>query len=128
LFKRLITHARKGLLEVFFFVPPFAFAIASARGKAPATNSNDPYLWNPNEVKIARDLGGWALYSSRAAIPHEEPNRRVPKIDGGRRLWYKHVGVNIYRRSFLLHYPTLERSPLEEAEGLEQLRIPEHGT
>ena len=27
----------------------------------------------------------------------------------------------------MLHYPTLERSPLEEAEGLEQLRILEHG-
>jgi 3-deoxy-manno-octulosonate cytidylyltransferase (CMP-KDO synthetase) len=37
------------------------------------------------------------------------------------------VGIYIYRRSLLLHYPTLERSPLEEAEGLEQLRILEHG-
>ena len=67
------------------------------------------------------------LYSSRSTIPYGEPNRGVPKIDGGGRLWYKHVGIYVYRRSFLLHYPTLERSPLEEAEGLEQLRILEHG-
>ena len=89
--------------------------------------SNDQDLLNPNVVKVVTDLGGCALYFSRSTIPYGELHQGVPKIDGGGRLWYKHVGIYIYRRSFLLHYPTLERSPLEEAEGLEQLRILEHG-
>ena len=51
----------------------------------------------------------------------------VAKIDGQERLCYKHVGIYVFRRSFLLHDRTLVRGPLEEAEGLEQLRILEHG-
>ena len=89
--------------------------------------SNSQDLWNPHVVKVVTDKGGRALYFSRSPIPYGEPAAAVAKIDGGEGLWYKHVGVYIYRRSFLLRYPTLARSPLEEAEGLEQLRILEHG-
>lgn len=39
----------------------------------------------------------------------------------------KHVGLYAYRRDFLLHYSTLAPSPLEQAEGLEQLRVLYHG-
>lgn len=84
-------------------------------------------LWNPHVVKVVTDTSGRALYFSRSAIPHEEQDTAVVKIDRGEGLWYKHVGVYIYRRNFLLRYPTLARSTLEEAEGLEQLRILEHG-
>ena len=89
--------------------------------------SSEQDLWNPNVVKVVTDAGGCALYFSRSAIPCREPNSDVAEIDGGGRLWYKHVGIYMYRRSFLLRYPTLETTPLEEAEGLEQLRILEHG-
>jgi 3-deoxy-manno-octulosonate cytidylyltransferase (CMP-KDO synthetase) len=89
--------------------------------------SRSQELWNPNVVKVVTDTSGCALYFSRSPIPHGEPDMAVAKIDGGERLWYKHVGIYIYRRSFLLHYPTLARGPLEDAEGLEQLRILEHG-
>jgi len=40
---------------------------------------------------------------------------------------YKHVGLYVYRRQFLLTFARLERTPLERAESLEQLRALEHG-
>ncbi len=86
-----------------------------------------PEFGNPNVVKVVVDTQGFALYFSRSAIPYLEPGAGAEKIDGARALWYKHVGIYAYRRSFLLRYPALERSALEEAEGLEQLRILEHG-
>lgn len=84
-------------------------------------------LRNRNVVKVVADTQGRALYFSRSAIPYGEPASEVSEIDGQGALWYKHVGIYMYRRSFLLRYPMLERSPLEDAEGLEQLRILEHG-
>jgi 3-deoxy-manno-octulosonate cytidylyltransferase (CMP-KDO synthetase) len=78
-------------------------------------------------VKVVTDTRGCALYFSRSAIPYGEVASDVAEIDGVAALWYKHVGVYMYRRSFLLLYPMLEESPLEDAEGLEQLRILENG-
>ena len=40
---------------------------------------------------------------------------------------YKHVGLYVYRREFLLRYPELPVGPLEKAERLEQLRALEAG-
>ena len=40
---------------------------------------------------------------------------------------YKHIGVYGYQRHFLLRFPTLPPTPLEQAEQLEQLRALEHG-
>ncbi len=37
------------------------------------------------------------------------------------------MGIYAYRRDFLLTLPTLEETPLERAEHLEQLRALEHG-
>jgi 3-deoxy-manno-octulosonate cytidylyltransferase (CMP-KDO synthetase) len=84
-------------------------------------------LRNRNAVKVVTDRKGRALYFSRSAIPYREPVPDLDEIDRPGTLWYKHVGIYMYRRDFLLRYPTLERSPLERAEGLEQLRILEHG-
>ena len=42
------------------------------------------------------------------------------------RLW-QHVGVYAYRRPFLSEFAELPRGDLELAEGLEQLRVLEHG-
>ena len=73
---------------------------------------------DPNVVKVVVDRHGFALYFSRAAIPCT----RDPRIQ-----LYKHIGLYVYRRDFLLTLASLEPTPLERAEALEQLRALEHG-
>jgi 3-deoxy-manno-octulosonate cytidylyltransferase (CMP-KDO synthetase) len=78
-------------------------------------------LSNPNVVKVVVDRGGHALYFSRASIPYTRDPR------GGWPPFYRHIGLYAYRRSMLLVLATLEPTPLERAESLEQLRALEHG-
>ena len=78
-------------------------------------------LANPNVAKIVLDRGGFAMYFSRAPIPHARDPR------GGWPPLYRHIGLYGYRRSTLLVLAALEQTPLERAEGLEQLRALEHG-
>jgi 3-deoxy-manno-octulosonate cytidylyltransferase (CMP-KDO synthetase) len=75
---------------------------------------------DPNRVKVVLDRRGFALYFSRAAIPH----RRDAAADAP--LW-QHVGLYAYRREFLARFVALGPTPLERAEALEQLRALEHG-
>jgi 3-deoxy-manno-octulosonate cytidylyltransferase (CMP-KDO synthetase) len=82
---------------------------------------NAAELADPNIVKVVLDRGGYALYFSRAPIPHTRDPR------GGWPPLYKHVGLYAYRRSALLVLASLEPTPLERAESLEQLRALEHG-
>lgn len=74
---------------------------------------------NPNVVKVTRDRNGWALYFSRAPIPHDR--------DRQTNQYFKHLGIYGYRRDFLLRFPTLAPSALEHREKLEQLRVLENG-
>lgn len=67
-------------------------------------------------VKCVRDLHGRALYFSRQLIPY-----------GGSAPVWRHVGVYAYRRSWLLQMHTLCPTPLQQSEGLEQLKFLEHG-
>jgi 3-deoxy-manno-octulosonate cytidylyltransferase (CMP-KDO synthetase) len=78
-------------------------------------------LSDPNIVKVVLDRGGFALYFSRAPIPYARDPR------GGWPPLYRHVGLYAYRRSTLLVLASLEPTPLERAEALEQLRALEHG-
>jgi 3-deoxy-manno-octulosonate cytidylyltransferase (CMP-KDO synthetase) len=41
--------------------------------------------------------------------------------------YFKHIGLYVYRREFLLEYSDLPVGPLEQAERLEQLRALENG-
>ncbi|HSG01919.1 MAG TPA: hypothetical protein VLA20_12340, partial [Vicinamibacterales bacterium] len=41
--------------------------------------------------------------------------------------FWRHIGLYSYRRTFLLELSGLGPTPLEQAEGLEQLRALEHG-
>jgi 3-deoxy-manno-octulosonate cytidylyltransferase (CMP-KDO synthetase) len=78
-------------------------------------------LNDPNITKVVVDRGGFALYFSRAPIPHRsDPHRGWPPL-------YRHIGLYAYRRSALLVLASLEPTPLERAESLEQLRALEHG-
>ena len=80
--------------------------------------SDDADYANPNVVKVVVDRDGNALYFSRSPVPHARSGRRVA---------YRHIGLYVYRRSFLLAFARLQPTPLELAESLEQLRALEHG-
>ncbi len=83
-----------------------------------------PQEWrDPNCVKVLLDQRGQALYFSRAALPGAFPGADP----AGDRLALRHVGIYAWRRAALLRFLDLPRTPLESAEGLEQLRALEHG-
>jgi 3-deoxy-manno-octulosonate cytidylyltransferase (CMP-KDO synthetase) len=78
---------------------------------------------NPNVVKVVTDRAQNALYFSRRAIPFQRDPANRQRLAP----YFKHIGLYVYRRDFLLRYPDLPRGPLEEAERLEQLRALENG-
>jgi 3-deoxy-manno-octulosonate cytidylyltransferase (CMP-KDO synthetase) len=86
----------------------------------------------PRVVKVVVDAAGDALYFSRSPIPHLRlagafDARAAAEAAVARGLARKHVGLYAYRREALLRFASLPPSPLEEAEGLEQLRALHHG-
>lgn len=82
---------------------------------------------NPNVVKVVTDRQGFALYFSRAPIPHPRDFSDQLPARWRELATAKHVGLYVYRRDFLLAFPKLTPTPLEEQEKLEQLRALEHG-
>ena len=103
------------VIAPFFSEPGVQMSTLFRRIQSPAE------LTNPNIVKVVVDRGGYALYFSRAPIPHVRDPR------GGWPPLYRHIGLYAYRRSALLVLASLEPTPLERAEALEQLRALEHG-
>ena len=83
-------------------------------------------LDNPNCVKVVFDEQGHALYFSRSPIPHVR-EWSDDLLDADPPLFYQHMGLYAYRRSFLLKLAGMPRSPLEKLENLEQLRVLEMG-
>jgi len=75
-------------------------------------------ITNPNVVKVVTDRAGDAIYFSRCPIPY---------VRDGSIIHYKHIGLYVYRRDFLLGYSELPVGPLEQVERLEQLRALENG-
>ncbi len=75
---------------------------------------------DPNVVKVVTSQAGDAIYFSRCPIPFVRGPAGPP-------VHYKHIGLYVYRRDFLLKYPSLPVGPLEQAERLEQLRALENG-
>lgn len=80
-------------------------------------------IHNPNVVKVVTDHYNNAIYFSRLPIPFV----RDAAQGAARPTWFKHIGLYIYRREFLLGYSSLEQGPLELHERLEQLRALENG-
>jgi 3-deoxy-manno-octulosonate cytidylyltransferase (CMP-KDO synthetase) len=77
-------------------------------------------LDNPSVVKVVVDGDGFALYFTRARVPFVRSGHPEP-------ITWRHIGLYVYRREFLLRLSSLPQTPLERAEGLEQLRALEHG-
>jgi 3-deoxy-manno-octulosonate cytidylyltransferase (CMP-KDO synthetase) len=71
-------------------------------------------------VKVVTDLTGYALYFSRALIPH----RREGGVSA---LCRAHVGIYAFTAAFLERFAKLAPGRLEGEEALEQLRALEHG-
>jgi 3-deoxy-manno-octulosonate cytidylyltransferase (CMP-KDO synthetase) len=85
-------------------------------------------LFDPNVVKLVRAANGHALYFSRAPMPWARD-----AFAGDRHAlpsglpFLRHIGIYAYRAGFLDRYTQLSRTPLEQVESLEQLRVLEHG-
>lgn len=105
-------------------VEPFLSSGASMGTLQRAIESEED-LANPAVVKVVTDFEGYALYFSRAPIPH------VRDAQGGRRLAPKlhavHLGLYMFTRRTLEQIAALPTGRLEEVEKLEQLRALEQG-
>ena len=80
---------------------------------------------DPNVVKVVTDRTGDAIYFSRCPIPFDRD--RSAGMSPTAIPYFKHIGLYVYQRDFLLAYSSLPVGPLEEAERLEQLRALENG-
>lgn len=104
--------------------PDAGIATACTRIREPAE------VFDPNVVKVVRDVRDYALYFSRAPIPWHRAAFGVG--GGGAELpadagYFRHVGLYAYRVAVLRRYPELAPAPAEQAEALEQLRALWHG-
>jgi 3-deoxy-manno-octulosonate cytidylyltransferase (CMP-KDO synthetase) len=75
---------------------------------------------SPHVTKVVVDARGFALYFSRAPIPHARDG--CPPAPA-----WRHIGLYVYRRDVLLRLAALPPTALERSEALEQLRALEHG-
>ena len=85
-------------------------------------------LLDPNAVKVVTDVGGRALYFSRAPIPWSREGApsgfaSQSAFTGARR----HIGMYAYRVAALQRLAALPPGTLERCERLEQLRALENG-
>jgi 3-deoxy-manno-octulosonate cytidylyltransferase (CMP-KDO synthetase) len=85
-----------------------------------AIGSREEFL-DPNVVKVVTDREGFALYFSRSPVPHCRDGGGSP-LEA-----FKHIGLYVYKRDFLLKYASLPPTRLECLEKLEQLRALENG-
>jgi 3-deoxy-manno-octulosonate cytidylyltransferase (CMP-KDO synthetase) len=105
-------------------------AVSMATLSVPLTDPEE--LLNPAVVKVVTDGRGDALYFSRSPIPYLRLNasrsaRERATVAVQRGVARKHVGIYAYTRETLLRLAGLPPAPLEQAEGLEQLRALHHG-
>jgi 3-deoxy-manno-octulosonate cytidylyltransferase (CMP-KDO synthetase) len=93
-------------------------------------------LFDISVTKVVVDAQDFALYFSKAPIPYHRDGwgpivSMVPRLRlaGGvpPAIGWRHIGLYVYRRMFLLTFAQLPQTPLERLEQLEQLRALEHG-
>lgn len=106
----------KQLIDVFYKDDKKEISLASLKIQLKESEE----IRNPNNVKVITDNNGFALYFSRSVIPFQ----RELSYDV---TYYKHIGVYAFRKEALLKFSSLEMTPLEISEKLEQLRYLENG-
>jgi 3-deoxy-manno-octulosonate cytidylyltransferase (CMP-KDO synthetase) len=74
-----------------------------------------------NVVKAVVTSDGRVLYFSRASVPYLRPGLHRPPVHR------HHLGIYGFSKPQLFRFVRLPSSPLEQAEGLEQLRALENG-
>jgi 3-deoxy-manno-octulosonate cytidylyltransferase (CMP-KDO synthetase) len=72
---------------------------------------------DPNLVKVVLDSSNNAIYFSRSLIPY---NR------SGRANYFGHIGIYGFAKRSLQEFCNLPDAPIEDIEGLEQLRAIHH--
>lgn len=82
-------------------------------------------LSNPNSPKVVLDSDNFAMYFSRSVVPFLRGVEQSEWLD--KHVFYKHLGVYAYRLDVLKKITSLQQTPLEKVESLEQLRWLEHG-
>ena len=75
---------------------------------------------NGSVVKCVFDQRGKALYFSRSPIPFFQKKSEES-------VYFRHLGVYCFRREALRQYVHLEKTPLQQSEDLEQLKMLENG-
>ncbi len=93
-------------------------------------------LFNGNNVKVVVGDNGHALYFSRSPVPWPReaalrhggnPNRAIEEEPELLSNFWKHTGLYVYRREYLLKFTRMPTTKLERFEMLEQLRALENG-
>jgi len=92
-------------------------------------------LFDPNTVKVVCSLDDYALYFSRSPIPFYrdlQEDWEAGTVTDEQLMacpvpFYKHIGVYVFRKDFLIRYSQMVPTPLQQAEKLEQLRLLESG-
>jgi len=104
-------------------------------------------ITDPNVVKVVTNHAGDAIYFSRCPIPYDRDrapatsatadsrgtdgrsslSRSVAGSPAASGPYFKHIGLYVYQRDFLLNYSALPVGRLEQSERLEQLRALENG-
>lgn len=72
-----------------------------------------------NEIKVVADVNNNAMFLSREPIPTASKGMTFPRM--------KMVGVSVFRREFLSQFNVMLSTPLENAEGIDLIRILENG-
>lgn len=81
--------------------------------------SDKSEITDSNVVKVIFDKNNFALYFSRLPVSYLKNGRKTN--------YYKHIGLYVFRKRFLLKFIKTKQSRLEKKEKLEQLRIFEMG-
>jgi 3-deoxy-manno-octulosonate cytidylyltransferase (CMP-KDO synthetase) len=84
-------------------------------------------ILSPSVVKCVFDRNHHALYFSRSPIPGIKPWTDKTAKTLPTPTYFKHVGIYAFRKEFLFRYSSIEMTPLQQLEDLEQLKVLESG-